>query len=677
MCFDPGADLTAADLAAAWSDEQGDLVVDDRAVPRDTPLVDCGLADGATVAVGRAPVVRPRLVVVAGPVPSTDVPIDGTVLIGRGAACDLRLDHPSIRPAHALVEGTTACSLDGATWLDGVPLHGPQPLRAGSVLSVGAVDLQVLGEDPPAVVTPPRSPVHRAARPPDEAVADPGPAPEPPPETPPPSPPGVLTVVGPLVVGVVLAVLVHPTAGLVTVGWPIIAVGSHLDARRRHRRDGRTADAAHAEAVDAHRRAAEDARRHEADRERRNFPTIVDALHRARSGVDLWPVRDATDLAVGWSDDLRRAPVVTDSRLGVAGPRPWARQVANALAAQAATRCRGSPEIEVAERADRLTDRCTAMLVWSTTGARFSDRADGRRDVPVRPFVAGDELGDEVRRTCARWSDPDEDRGLPDEVGLADLDLTPRPGLAVPLGIGPDGPVVVDLVADGPHALVAGTTGAGKSELLRTWVVALAATHPPTALTFVLVDYKGGSAFDACARLPHVTGVVTDLDPGLGERLLVGLRAEVREREAALRAAGANDLRDVPSGPPRLVVVVDEFATLAAELPDFLGALVDVARRGRSLGLHLVLATQRPAGAVSDDIRANTALRLCLRTLDTADSQDVLGTADAADLPAPGRAWLRRGGEPEVLQVATGSRPTPDEPPAARRADRRPALRAR
>ncbi len=293
MCFDPGADLTAADLAAAWSDEPGDLVVDDRAVPRDTPLVDCGLADGATVAVGRAPVVRPRLVVVAGPVPSIDVPIDGTVLIGRGAACDLRLDHPSIRPAHALVEGTTACSLDGATWLDGVPLHGPQPLRAGSVLSVGAVDLQVLGEDPPAVVTPPRSPVHRAARPPDEAVADPGPAPEPPPETPPPSPPGVLTVVGPLVVGVVLAVLVHPTAGLVTVGWPIIAVGSHLDARRRHRRDGRTADAAHAEAVDAHRRAAEDTRRHEADRERRNFPTIVDALHRARSGVGLWPVRDA------------------------------------------------------------------------------------------------------------------------------------------------------------------------------------------------------------------------------------------------------------------------------------------------------------------------------------------------------------------------------------------------
>ncbi len=174
-----------------------------------------------------------------------------------------------------------------------------------------------------------------------------------------------------------------------------------------------------------------------------------------------------------------------------------------------------------------------------------------------------------------------------------------------------------------------------------------------------------------------MTGVVTDLDPGLGERLLVGLRAEVREREAALRAAGATDLRDVPAGPPRLVVVVDEFATLAAELPDFLGALVDVARRGRSLGVHLVLATQRPAGAVSDDIRANTALRLCLRTLDTADSQDVLGTADAADLPAPGTglapAGRRARGAPGGDRVATDA----GEPPAARRADRRPALRAR
>ena len=231
------------------------------------------------------------------------------------------------------------------------------------------------------------------------------------------------------------------------------------------------------------------------------------------------------------------------------------------------------------------------------------------------------------------------------------------------MGVGADGVVTVDLVVDGPHALVAGTTGAGKSELLRTWVTALAHRHPPTAVAFVLVDYKGGSAFDACARLPHVTGVVTDLDAGLGERLLVGLRAEIREREAGLRDAGVGDLRDLVDGPPRLVVVVDEFATLAAELPDFLGALVDVARRGRSLGVHLVLATQRPAGAVNDDIRANTALRLCLRTLDAADSQDVLGGPEAALLPAdrPGRAWLRQGQGLRLLQVAGGS--GPDRPP--------------
>jgi S-DNA-T family DNA segregation ATPase FtsK/SpoIIIE len=117
------------------------------------------------------------------------------------------------------------------------------------------------------------------------------------------------------------------------------------------------------------------------------------------------------------------------------------------------------------------------------------------------------------------------------------------------------------------------------------------------------------------------------------------------------------DLRDLADGPPRLVVVVDEFATLAAELPDFLGALVDVARRGRSLGVHLVLATQRPAGAVNDDIRANTALRLCLRTLDATDSQDVLGGPDAALLPAdrPGRAWLRVGQGLRLVQIASAS----------------------
>ncbi len=231
-------------------------------------------------------------------------------------------------------------------------------------------------------------------------------------------------------------------------------------------------------------------------------------------------------------------------------------------------------------------------------------------------------------------------------------------------------------MAHGPHALVAGTTGAGKSELLRTLVTGLARAHPPDAVAFVLADFKGGSAFDACADLPHVAGMVTDLDDGLADRLLTALRAELREREVTLRAAGVGDVADLTDGPPRLVVVVDEFATLAHDHPDALDALVDLARRGRSLGLHLILATQRPAGVVSDEIRANTALRIALRLLDAADATDVVGDPAAAALPAdrPGRALLRLDGALVPAQVATTSLPTPGPDLAVRsEGDPRPA----
>ena len=137
----------------------------------------------------------------------------------------------------------------------------------------------------------------------------------------------------------------------------------------------------------------------------------------------------------------------------------------------------------------------------------------------------------------------------------------------------------------------------------------------------MLVDYKGGSTFDACAELPHTVGLVTDLDDRLAERALVSLEAELRRRERTPARCRRRRPRRVPGRPaasplPRLVVVIDEFAALAAELPAFLPPLVGVAQRGRSLGVHLVLATQRPAGVVDDDIRANTNLRLALRLQD-------------------------------------------------------------
>ena len=209
-----------------------------------------------------------------------------------------------------------------------------------------------------------------------------------------------------------------------------------------------------------------------------------------------------------------------------------------------------------------------------------------------------------------------------------------------------NGPLVLDLVADGPHLLVGGTTGSGKSELLRSMVAGLALSADPAHLAFVLIDYKGGAAFDRCAEMPHVAGMVTDLDDRLAERALVCLEAELRHREERLRAAGAEDLaafraRTGHAGGdplPRLVVVVDEFATLAAELPEFLRSLVGIAQRGRSLGVHMVLATQRPAGVVTDDIRANTTCRIALRVTDRHDSNDVIDSPDAAASHANGPA---------------------------------------
>jgi S-DNA-T family DNA segregation ATPase FtsK/SpoIIIE len=234
-------------------------------------------------------------------------------------------------------------------------------------------------------------------------------------------------------------------------------------------------------------------------------------------------------------------------------------------------------------------------------------------------------------------------------------------GLRVPLGVGGQGFCSVDLAVDGPHTLVAGTTGSGKSVLLRTLVAGLCAGYPPESVQLVLVDYKGGAAFGDCVRLPHVAGVVTDLDDQLAARVLRSLRAEVRRREEVLSAAGAADVRDLARGKvPRLVVVVDEFRVLAQELPEFVDGLVRLAAVGRSLGIHLVLATQRPAGVVSPEIRANTNLRIALRVQDRADAEDVVGDPAPAGFSdrTPGRAVLRRGSDAlQTFQAARLSGP--------------------
>lgn len=226
--------------------------------------------------------------------------------------------------------------------------------------------------------------------------------------------------------------------------------------------------------------------------------------------------------------------------------------------------------------------------------------------------------------------------------------------LEVPIGLDPAGvPRTVDLVVDGPHALVAGTTGSGKSELLAAWVVAMAVRHPPRRLQLLLVDYKGGSTFAAAANLPHTVGLLTDLDGAASDRALTALRAELRRREHLVTAAGARGVGELADPPARLVVVVDELRALVEDSPDRLGDLVRLATQGRSLGVHLVLATQRPSGVVNAQLRANVNLRLSLRVLDPSDSTDVIGVPDAAHLPLdPGGAYVQSGRAPTRMQVA-------------------------
>ena len=316
-----------------------------------------------------------------------------------------------------------------------------------------------------------------------------------------------------------------------------------------------------------------------------------------------------------------------------------------------------------------LPAECQAVVV--VDGDRVRVQQSMAPTLPqIRPDMVPPDWCAELARSLAPIRDvsgADDGAVPPDSARLLDtLGLEPPSAIGIAgrwraggrttqavIGESYDGPFGIDLGKDGPHALIAGTTGSGKSELLQTIVASLAVVNRPDEMTFVLIDYKGGSAFADCARLPHTVGMVTDLDPHQVERALASLAAELTRREHILAAAGAKDIEDYQlmvdkrqARPlPRLVIVVDEFASMMRDLPDFVTGLVNIAQRGRSLGIHLILATQRPSGVVSPEIRANTNLRIALRVTDPADSADVIGVPDAATISQaqPGRAYVRLG----------------------------------
>jgi DNA segregation ATPase FtsK/SpoIIIE, S-DNA-T family len=315
-------------------------------------------------------------------------------------------------------------------------------------------------------------------------------------------------------------------------------------------------------------------------------------------------------------------------------------------------------------------------------GLRLEPAAADPADPAVaagRPDLAGPQLSQALARRLAplRLS-PDESPdqvltgslGLPELLGVgevAELDpwasWRPRPArefLRVPIGVNALGkPLLLDLKESalggmGPHGLVVGATGSGKSELLRTLVIALAITHPPDQLAFVLVDFKGGATFAGMAGLPHVAGTITNLQDDLAmvDRMHAALFGEQRRRQELLRAAGnLASIRDyhqlAADGEeleplPFLLVIVDEFSELLASRPEFIELFVAIGRLGRSLGMHLLFASQRLDEGRLRGLESHLSYRIGLRTFSAAESRAVLGVPDAHELPAiPGSAYLK------------------------------------
>jgi S-DNA-T family DNA segregation ATPase FtsK/SpoIIIE len=308
-----------------------------------------------------------------------------------------------------------------------------------------------------------------------------------------------------------------------------------------------------------------------------------------------------------------------------------------------------------------------ALAPVDDASALNTDDSDLPRTISQFATLQDTSLGSRADAVLERWQESSSITSGP----LAPAELPKRAGsLRAVIGMSASGPHALDLRTDGPHALVGGSTNSGKSELLQSWILSMAATHSPDRLTFLLVDYKGGSAFADCVNLPHTVGLVTDLSPHMVRRALTSLSAELVYREHLLRSHNAKDLIEmekhgIAGAPPSLVLVVDEFAALVNEVPEFIDGVVNVAARGRSLGLHLILATQQPSGVIKGSLRANTNLRIALRVTDQTDSDDVIGAPDAAafDPLIPGRAMSRSGPTRLVaFQTAYAGGWTSDEP---------------
>ncbi|MCS0674494.1 type VII secretion protein EssC [Cytobacillus firmus] len=238
--------------------------------------------------------------------------------------------------------------------------------------------------------------------------------------------------------------------------------------------------------------------------------------------------------------------------------------------------------------------------------------------------------------------------------------------LEVPIGIKAGGELFsLDIHENyhGPHGLVAGMTGSGKSEFLQTYIISAAVNYHPNDLSFVLIDYKGGGMANVFDGIPHIAGKITNLSGSQLSRSLISIEAEIKRRQYLFNQYGINHVdkyqklfkEGIAIHPlPHLVIISDEFAQLKTQQPDFMRKLIDVAQIGRSLGIHLILATQKPAGVVDDQIWGNSRFRVCLKVLDKHDSNEMIRKPDAALIKQPGRCYVQVGYDEIYEYVQSG-----------------------
>lgn len=490
-----------------------------------------------------------------------------------------------------------------------------------------------------------------------------------PPSPPPRSPFPLIAVIAPILGAVAIALLTGSAFVLVfAVLSPIIAIATALDARRhsrRHRRDEAARfdrDCASWLALVPSAHAAERSRAEAAHPRvalRGPVPDSVGAEGAMlRLGTAPAPSSVLPDAAVALGAEesaARLAELVAaagvNPALPVVVPPGPVRVVGRGRAADALARLIDLHPACVLERAVSSTSEsglplAVEVAVESATRARM--RSPNGSEAFFRPEGITDR---EYRAAIGRRA---VEAPLPESIAWSALPQQGAEGGLAAVGVDEAGAVVLDLLAENPHVLVGGTTGSGKSEFLRTAAIAWACGAPPAERSILLVDFKGGSAFAALAALPHVVGLITDLDAASAERALRSLRAEVRRREQVLLDRSARDVRDLPTGVlARLLVLVDEYAVLVETFPELHAVFADLAARGRSLGVHLVLCTQRPTGVVRDAVAANCTTRIAFRLAAPGDAAGLLSSAPPDDGAPAGRAVVVGGGRTRLVQIAT------------------------